>query len=457
MKRAIIHGMWLVVASALIAGCGGSGTAPTDEQTTETKAPEGETPVAEGPQEIVIWWAQWDPADGLNNVAKEFEKETGIAVRINQIPWASYQDQVFLNFGNNETDFDIVVGDSQWLGSGATKGLYEDITEWMKANVDLDAIHPLSLRYLCEYPTGSGTYYAAPCEIDATGFAYRKDWFEDPAEMAAFEAKYARPLAVPDTWDEFRDVAEFFYRPDEKKYGCVLLTDRGYDSVVMGFQQIMWAFGGHWGDPNTYEVQGHVNSPGSVEALTFMKELLGFAPPGGTNFDIGKCLEAFTNGSSAMQMNYFAFYPSIVAKMGDQVGFFVMPSKDGRRFASLGGQGLSISKKIPEARKELAKKFIAWFLTEDGQKLWIQQEGGFTSNKALLASDEFLQAEPYNAAFAQSLDYLKDFWNVPCYNELIATAANNLGKGIDGTLTPQEALDALAQDHENVFMEAGLR
>ena len=52
--------------------------------------------------------------------------------------------------------------------------------------------------------------------------AYRKDWFEDPAEKAAFKAKYGRELAVPETWEEFQDVAEFFQRPDEKRYGCVL-------------------------------------------------------------------------------------------------------------------------------------------------------------------------------------------------------------------------------------------
>ena len=65
---------------------------------------------------ITIWWAQLAPADGLQELGNEFEKETGIAVRVHQIPWTSYQDQVFLEFGNRRTAFDIVVGDSQWLG-----------------------------------------------------------------------------------------------------------------------------------------------------------------------------------------------------------------------------------------------------------------------------------------------------------------------------------------------------
>ncbi|MCZ6633710.1 MAG: extracellular solute-binding protein, partial [bacterium] len=86
---------------------------------------------------LTIWWAQWDPADGLQELGNRFERETGIAVKVHQIPWPSYQDQVFLNFGNNQTDFDIVIGDSQWIGRGATKGLYVDLTDWLPTAVDM--------------------------------------------------------------------------------------------------------------------------------------------------------------------------------------------------------------------------------------------------------------------------------------------------------------------------------
>ena len=82
-------------------------------------------------KKITIWWAQWDPAAALQELGHEFAQETGIAVEVYQIPWPAYQDQVFLNFGNKQTDFDIVVGDSQWIGRGATKGLYLELTDWL--------------------------------------------------------------------------------------------------------------------------------------------------------------------------------------------------------------------------------------------------------------------------------------------------------------------------------------
>lgn len=406
---------------------------------------------------VTIWWAQWAPADGLQELGKEFERETGTRVRVHQIPWPSYQDQVFLNFTNRQTDFDIVVGDSQWIGRGATNNLYVDLTDWLPTAVDLKTVHPLALRYLCEYPAGSGRYFAAPCETDAVGFAYRKDWFEDPKEKDAFRSRYGRELAVPQTWDEFKQVAEFFHRPNEKRYGCALLTGRDYDSLTMGFQHFLWAFGGSWGDPQTMQVDGHVNNPGAVQGVTFMKDLLQFAPPGAANFSYDKTLEAFKNGSTAMAMDYFAFFPDIARMMPEEAGFFVIPSQNGQRHISLGGQGMSISTKIPAERKELAKEFIAWFLKRENQEKWVTKDAGFTANIDILGSQRFREATPYNAAFADSMDHLKDFWNVPVYNELIAAAQRSVGEALDGAKSPQEALNELARAHEQILKDAGLR
>ena len=55
------------------------------------------------------------------------------------------------------------------------------------------------------------------------GWGYRNR-LEDPEEMAAFEAEYGYPLAVPETWAELRDIAESFYRPDENVYGAAIYT-----------------------------------------------------------------------------------------------------------------------------------------------------------------------------------------------------------------------------------------
>jgi multiple sugar transport system substrate-binding protein len=405
---------------------------------------------------VTVWWFQWPPATGLQELGQQFEKETGIAVSVRQIPLDSYQDRVFQEFGNDETEFDIVIGDSQWIGRGATKGLYEELTSWLPTIVDLKSIHPRAARYLCEYPENSGRWYAAPCETDAIGLAYRKDWFEDPEEQAAFRARFGRELAVPATWEEFRDVAQFFHRPADKRYGCVFPTGRAYDSLTMGFQNLLWAFGGKWHADDSNQVVGHLNTPGTVAAVEFFTELIRLGPKGAENLGYGEALEAFLNGSSAMLCNYFAFFPAIQEKLGAQAGFAAVPGKDGRRVASLGGQGLSISAKLAPERKELAKKFIAWFLKREVQEQWITKPAGFTANTEILASPAFRAQTPYNAPFADSIDTMRDFWNVPVFNELLNVTQKQLGKAIDGEVPVQQALDELAREKERILKEAGL-
>jgi len=435
-----------VAAASLLAGCRkqaaepGGGNAPATAQSAKPA--------------LTIWWAQWAPADGLQELANEFAQKENVDVKVHQIPWASFQDQVFQEFGKSRTAFDIVVGDSQWLGRGATKGLYLDLSAWLPTAVDIKALHPLAFKYLAEYPTGSTHYYATPAETDAMGWAYRKDWFEDPAEQAAFTKKYKRELAIPQTWEELKTIAEFFTRPDKKQYGNVLVTGRGYDDVVMGFEQVLYVFGAAWSDPKTLKARGALDSGDAVRALDFFKSLLKYAPPGGSKLGYGEALEPFVNNSSAMLMNYFAFFPDLAQKMAGKVGFFAMPRHGERRFASLGGQGFSISTKVPPAQQDLAKKFIAWFSQTDTQKKWVSKPGGFTANAAILGSDGFKQASPYNAAFAASMDILQDFWNVPVYNELIAATAQQIGEALDGKKSSQEALSALAAEHDKILEQA---
>lgn len=442
---------WLVSASVAfgLAACSPD-SAPSDAADSRAASKDTAKP------SITVWWFQWDPATGLAELGAEFEAETGVAVNVQQIPLASYQEKVMLEFGGSRTSFDIVIGDSQWIGTGATKGLYVELTDWLPTVVDLATIHPRAAKYLCEYPEGSGRWYAAPCETDAVGLAYRKDWFEDSKEREAFKARFGRELAVPATYEEFRQVAEFFQRPDEKRFGCAMPSDRNYDGLTMGVQNLLWAFGGKWKAEDSNKVVGHLDTAGSVAAIEFFKTLMKLGPKGCERLDYGQVLESFTNGSTAMILNYFAFFPGIHAQFGEKAGFAVVPSHEGRRVASLGGQGLSISTKTTKEQQELSKRFIAWFLQRKIQERWITKPAGFTANSEILGSTEFRARTPYNAPFADSVDAMRDFWNAPVFNELLGVTQRYVGMAVDGEMPTQEALSKLALEKERILKEAGL-
>ena len=438
----------VLVAIILISGCG------KEEKAEEVKKAEEIT--------LNIVWAEWDPADYLYELSRDYTEATGnIKVAIDKIPWPQFATKVFTAFAARDAAYDIVIGDSQWLGRGATQGHYVDLTDWMKTNGIDATMAPMALKYYGEYPKGSKKYYAVPAEADCNGFAYRKDLFEDPKEKEAFKTKYGYDLDIPETYDQLRDIAEFFTRPDDNLYGVALWYTKDYDGMTMGFQQVMWSFGGSYGDPDTHKVEGILNSDAAVEALEFYIDLKKFTPPGSENYYWSESLTAFQQGIVAMAMNYYAFLPGLLdetrAKHAKDTGFFAAPGHKGpdgefRRFISIGGQGMSVSKY--SKHQEEALDYIKWFCEYENQLKWAKL-GGFATNKQVLESDEFKAMNPYNPAFVESMKYVRDFWAVPEYNDLLQSCQEQWNSAATGQKTAKQAMDELAKEHEAIFKAAG--
>jgi len=409
-------------------------------------------------QELTIFWAEWDPANYLQELANEYEAETGVKVTVETTPWSDFQTKAFTEFNAKGSAYDLIVGDSQWLGAASEAGHYVDLTDFVKENNVLDKMAPATVKFYAEYPGNSGKYWSIPAEGDAVGWSYRKDWFEDPKEKEAFKAKYGYELDVPKNWKELRDIAEFFHRPDEKRYGIAIYTDNSYDAMAMGFENALFSFGGDLGNPETYQVDGYINSDKAVAALDAYKELYKFTPPGWAKTFFVEDNQAITEGLAAMSMNYFAFFPALLNESSNphakNTGFFANPAgPGGDQYAALGGQGISIVSY--SENKDEAFKFLQWFIKDETQKRWAEL-GGYTCNKAVLESEEFQNATPYNKAFYDTMFKVKDFWAVPEYAELLTQLNQRVYPAIvGGEGTSKETLDALAKDWTETFKKYG--
>src|SRR5438477_3388207 len=126
-------------------------------------------------EELTIFWAEWDPANYLQELVNDYTKETGVKVTVETTPWTDFQTKTFREFAAKCTAYDMVVGDSQWLGAGSTQGHYVDLTDFFQQHKLNDVMAPATIKYYAEYPGGSGKYWAIPLEGDAIGWAYRKD------------------------------------------------------------------------------------------------------------------------------------------------------------------------------------------------------------------------------------------------------------------------------------------
>jgi multiple sugar transport system substrate-binding protein len=403
--------------------------------------------------QLSIFWAEWDPATYLQELVMGFEEETGVKVVVETTPWGDFQTKTFREFAAKGDSWDIVVGDSQWLGAGSTQGHYVELTDWFKEKGVDKAMAPATVVGYAEYPKGGKRYWAVPLEGDACGWAYRKDWFEDPNEKKAFKKKYGYDLGIPETWDQLKDIAEFFHRPDKGQYGAAIYTQKDYDAITMGVENVIWAWGADLGDYQTYRVDGILNSPEGIESLEFYGELYKFTPPDWGNAFFQENNQAITEGLAAMSMNYFAFFPALVNpaanKYAEGTGFFSMPKGPKARVAALGGQGASI---ISYSKKrDLAFQFLEWFIREDVQQRWAEL-GGYTCHAEVLKSDAFLKDTPYNQAFYETMFMVKDFWAVPEYAELLEVSQRQWNQYVvGGQGTAKEAMDTIATEWEKTF------
>ena len=71
----------------------------------------------------------------------------------------------------------------------------------------------------------------------------------------------ATTSACPRTSRQLRDIAEFFHRPDEKRYGIAIYTDNCLRRAGDGLRERASSrYGGELGDYATYKVDGIINS-----------------------------------------------------------------------------------------------------------------------------------------------------------------------------------------------------
>jgi multiple sugar transport system substrate-binding protein len=413
------------------------------------------------PKQLTLCWAAWDPANALVELSKDFTAKTGITMKYEFVPWPNFAQRMLNELNSKGRLCDLLIGDSQWIGSAATEGHYVKLNDFFAANgIKMADFMPATVEGYSTWPKGSPNYWALPAMGDAVAFTYRKDWFARPELRAEFKSRTGRELEPPHTWDEFKQLAQFFQGrtiDGKKVYGAALYTERGSEGITMGVANTLYAFGFDYANPKKpYDMNGFVNGAGAVKGLQFYKELYDCCtPPGHSNAYMTENLDAYKSGQVAMQMNFIAFFPGIAKDPqvgGEKTGFFAMPKGD-KHYAQLGGQGISVVKYSD--KQALALEYLKWFAQPAVQKKW-WDSGGFTCHQAILNTPGFDKSTSYAKVFLDSMKIVKDFWAEPSYAQLLLAQQRRVHDYVvAGQGTPKAALDALLKDWTEVLKEDG--
>ena len=409
---------------------------------------------------ITLGWAAWDPANALQELTKEFTAETGIEVNFEFVPWPNFADRMLNELNNKGKTFDLLIGDSQWIGSGAVYGHYVKLNDFFdKEGISMDDFSPATVHAYSTWPKGSKNYYALPAMGDALAWAYRKDWFDRPELKSEFKKKHGYDLGVPASWNQLHDMCSFFQGREidgQKRYGAAINTERGSEGITMGVTAAMYAWGMEYENPNKpYDMEGFCNSPQAVEAVEFYRKLYeDCAPPGHSDAYMVANLDAYKSGQVAFQMNWYAFWPGVSKedKDGRVSGFFANP-KQNVAAATLGGQGISVVKYSD--KQDLALEYIKWFARPDVQQKWWDL-GGYSCHNDVLDSPSFPTSTVYAQGFLDSMGIVKDFWQEPTFVELMLPMQEAIHDYVvNGKGTAKGALDKIIEEWVEVFEADG--
>jgi ABC-type glycerol-3-phosphate transport system substrate-binding protein len=333
--RVLLAAAALTTATIALSGCGaGGGGTATDSA--------GLTVVVEGGGKAE-----------LQPIADLYKEETGTEVTLVELPYAGLYDRISSELQAGDPSFDVAALDAIWLPAFAP-GL-APLDDLFTDDVTSDLFGGLISEAQVD-----DSFVGMPVWTNSEILFYRTDLFEDPANMADFEAKYGYPLEAPTTWEEYRDIAEFFTR-DTDGDGAIDL----YGTDVKGAVETEWlATVSQAGeehmvvDADSGEVT--IDNAAHQEALDYYISLLPYAPSGAAQLDWAGAQNLFYQGKLAMMRFWGHAYRQTPddSPVKDQIGVAPMIGGPGGVAGVPGAWYLSVP--ASGDKQDAAKEFIAF-------------------------------------------------------------------------------------------------
>ena len=436
-------------------------------------------------------------------LTKAFEEITGIKVNHQLLGEGEVVQAVQTQMQTGRNLYDGYINDSDLIGTHSRLQLVYNLTEFM-AGEGKDVTNPgLDLDDFIgiAFTTGpDGKLYQLPDQQFANLYWFRYDWFQRPDLKAKFRDKYGYELGVPVNWSAYEDIAAFFSEDvkeiDGKRiYGHM---DYGKRAPDLGWRMtdawLSMAGAGSKGLPNGVPVDewgirmekgscnpagasvsrgGAANGPAAVYAIRKWDEWLRkYAPPGAASYDFYQSLPALSTGNVAQQIFWYtAFTSSMVAPKSagtntvDDEGnplWRMAPSPhgpywvEGQKLGYQDAGSWTLFKSTPLDRAKAAWLY-AQFVTSKTVDVKKSHVGLTFIRDSTIRHESFTERAPKLGGlieFYRSPDRV--LWtptgiNVPDYPKLAQIWWQQIGDVNSGAFTPQQAMDRLAAEMDQVM------
>jgi len=436
-------------------------------------------------------------------LTRAFEEITGIKVNHQVLGEGEVVQAVQTQMQTNRNLYDAYINDSDLIGTHSRLQSAVNLTDWMAGEGKDVTLPTLDVDDFIgkSFTTGpDGKLWQLPDQQFANLYWFRYDWFKRPEIRKAFQDRYGYELGVPVNWSAYEDIAEFFTVHVKQVDGVRVYghMDYGKRAPDLGWRMTdAWlSMAGasskglpngrpidEWGirmEPNSCNPSGasvarggETNGPAAVYAIRKWDEWLRkYAPPGAADYDFYQSLPALAQGNVAQQIFW---YTAFTANM-------VAPRKEGNN--TVDGKGTPLWRMAPsphgpywiDGMKVGYQDCGSWTLFKSTpanrrKAAWLY--GQFTVSKTTSLKKSHVgltivrDSDIRHASFterAPRLGGLVEFYrspdrvlytptgiNVPDYPKLAQLWWQNIGDVNSGVFTPQQAMDRLANEMDQVM------
>ena len=454
---------FLIAAMMLMTACGPAETA-TQAPPAPTQPPVVGQPTAVPPaagcvdaDRVPIAWSTIAGfyTDAMNTLVADFEATHCVKVTIIGIDNSQLYDKQIIEAVGDTGAYDVFTMETAEKAGFAESGYILPMDDYIAAHPEVDYadVAPILADITTKY---KGHIWGLPYYTYTQGQFFRQDLFDDATEQAAFQAKYGYPLAPPQTWAQFKDVAMFFTRKSGEMLKGQALTKDFYGVGMMAgpYQEIQDELSGmilykgsDWlADDGTITVKDADN----LWALKTYFDLIPYAPPSTLTVSYDGVMNMMRDCQIAMTMNFFLDQWPNAVKTEDSCPGSVMGIGEGIEKTTYVGAfllGVSSSSKHPQE----AFDFVAYVGGKEAQTKFASM-GGLSTRISVLSDPQFNTPEsrPFTGEFAT---LLKVFANMAShksnlfYSPYGAKLYNSMGliyhQAAVGEKTPEVVLDEL--------------
>lgn len=239
--------------------------------------------------------------------AKQFQDLTGAKVEVVHVPFGDLFQKVLTPLQSGQDAYDIFFNASLWIGD---LNPYE--AQVPDAYLSVPAMQDVTQNYK-DVATWNGKMSQYPVDGDRHYLKYRTDLFDNDAIKAKYKTDTGKDLRVPETWDEYNEIAKYFSDWDwdntgDKNYGSAEVTKRddlmfsAFISRAAPYAKNPNVKGGFYFDLAT--MKPLINNPGFVKGLELFVDAQKAFPPGGSSFGLGDEILSFGGGQTAMSYSW---------------------------------------------------------------------------------------------------------------------------------------------------------